>query len=81
MLHGNALLLTCKPSTGPDRTQRPKRQPKAPKGDAQKWPKGKRRVLEIIGPERLSRKTELQDMERTTSVAHGDTEGAAKHAT
>ena len=43
--------------------------------------KGARRVLEIIAPERPTRKTELQDMERTTSVAHGYTEGAAKHAT
>ena len=38
-LHGNAFLLTRKPSTGPDRTQWPKRQPNAPKGDAKDWEK------------------------------------------
>ena len=34
-LHGNAFFLNHEPSTGPDRTRRPKRQPKATQGDAQ----------------------------------------------
>ena len=34
-LHGNAFFLNHEPSTGPDRTRPPKRQPKATQEDAQ----------------------------------------------
>ena len=77
-LHGSG------PGEVPPRPVQTDRSQKATQGIRRRRPKltkGTRRVLEIVGPERPTGKTEVQDMERTTSIAHGYTEGAAKHAT
>ena len=60
-LHGNAFLLNREPSTGPDRTRRPKRQPKATQGDAQDRKKESAAYWKI---KHQSAKTEKHDVKR-----------------